>query len=174
MSMETSKREEQTEIVDIVDDENVVIGKISEADLYKCPNNHRIVHVLIFNDNGEMALQLRSRTDDYLPLHWTTVVGGHVQAGETPEQAAKREMREEIGVDIPFEKLFETAYELPQVPGMKKFLTVFRATYNGPFSPNLKDIERVEFFSQEKIRQMINNQEKVHQEFAYIFFRANG
>ncbi|MDD5342497.1 MAG: NUDIX domain-containing protein [Patescibacteria group bacterium] len=157
------------EFIDIVNDQNQVIGKITKDKLYDSPNNHRIVHVLIFNDRGEMALQLRSQTVEFLPSHWTTVVGGHVQAGETAEQAAQREMKEEVGVDLPFEKLFETVYETPHLPGMKKFLTVFKAFFNGPFSPNPDDVAKVEFFSFDEIKQMIEQRKNLHQEMISVF-----
>ena len=139
-----------------------------KAKLYTGPNNHRIIHVLIFNDHGKMALQLRSQTVGFLPLHWTTVVGGHVQAGETPGQAAKREMQEEIGIDVPIERLFETVYEPPHIPGMKKFLTIFRAKYNGPFSPDPEAVKRIEFFDFDIIKQMIEKGEKIHSELIQV------
>ncbi|MFA5107726.1 MAG: NUDIX domain-containing protein [Patescibacteria group bacterium] len=156
------------ELIDIVNDHNAVIGRISKDQLYDGPNNHRIVHVLIFNNKGDVALQLRSRTVAFLPSHWTTVVGGHVQAGETVEQAAKREMVEEIGVAVPFKKLFEIIYVPPQRPDMKKFLTIFKATHNGPFTPNPEDVERVEFFSPNKIKQKIARGKNLHHEMVVI------
>ncbi len=156
------------ELIDIVNDRNAVIGRISKDQLYDGPNNHRIVHVLIYNDKGEIALQLRSRMVAFLPSHWTTVVGGHVQAGETVEQAAKREMNEEIGLVAPIKKLFEIIYVPPRVPGMKKFLTVFKTTHNGPFSPNPEDVERIEFFSPNKIKQKIVRGKNLHHEMIVI------
>lgn len=162
------------ERIDVVNDNNVVIGQVPKSELYDGPNNHRIVHVLIFNDQGELALQQRSRTVDFLPGYWTTVVGGHVQAGESPDQAARREMTEEIGVNIPFEILFEFVYEPPNVPGMKKFLTVYQAHYNGPFSPNLEKVERVEYFDLEKIKSMVDRNEKTHHELSIIISKIYG
>src|SRR3990167_3639738 len=49
--------------------------------------SYRIVHILLFNEKGEMALQMRSSHKKFCPNHLSTAVGGHVQTGETYEQA---------------------------------------------------------------------------------------
>ena len=86
------------EYIDVVDKNDNVIDTVSKQDIYKNLLSHRIVHVVIFNDKGEMALQLRSPKVSYCPEHWATTVGGHVQAGETHRQGAIREFIEEIGI----------------------------------------------------------------------------
>ena len=156
------------EIIDVVNDKNEVIGQVPRDDLYSGGHSHRIVHVLIFNDRGEMALQLRSKHIQFCPHHWVTVASGHVQSGETPEAAARREMMEEIGLDIPFESSFEAVYGPPQYPGLKKFSTVFTARYNGPFKIDPETVERVEFFRLEEINKMINQGEMMHPELIFL------
>jgi isopentenyldiphosphate isomerase len=86
------------EILDIVDLTNHVIGQASREEVYEKKYIHRIVHVIIRNQKGEFLMQLRSAEARYLPLHWSTSVGGHVQSGEDFEMAARREMIEEIGI----------------------------------------------------------------------------
>ncbi len=64
---------------------------------------HPVVHLHLFNEKGELYLQLRAKTKDLLPGHWDTSVGGHMDPGETPEQALRREALEELGLqDITF------------------------------------------------------------------------
>ena len=86
------------EILDIVDQNDNIIGQAPKDDAYENKLGHRIVHVLIFNDQKKMVLQLRSANVSFCPLHWSTAVGGHVQAGETYEQAAIREYEEELNL----------------------------------------------------------------------------
>jgi 8-oxo-dGTP pyrophosphatase MutT (NUDIX family) len=52
--------------------------------------------ILVFNDKGELALQLRSHNDDSFPSHWDFLAGGGVNKGEDKKVVAERELREEI------------------------------------------------------------------------------
>ena len=54
--------------------------------------------VLIVVQKGNKILVVeRSKTDQWMPLHWS-YPGGHIQKGETPYYAAKRELEEETGI----------------------------------------------------------------------------
>lgn len=62
---------------------------------------HRAVHVWVVNDKGEILLQRRALDKDTHPGFWDISVGGHLQTGDEPLSAAVREVREEIGLNIP-------------------------------------------------------------------------
>jgi isopentenyldiphosphate isomerase len=87
-----------TEILDIINMDDQVIGQATREDVYAQKHIHRIIHVIVRDSSGRQLLQLRSAESKYLPLHWSTAVGGHVHAGESYEDAARREMEEEIGI----------------------------------------------------------------------------
>lgn len=54
--------------------------------------------VLVIVQKGNKILVVeRSKTDQWMPLHWS-YPGGHIQKGETPYYAAKRELEEETGL----------------------------------------------------------------------------
>lgn len=59
---------------------------------------HPVVHLHLFNKKGELFLQKRASTKDLLPGKWDTSVGGHLNPGETPEEALRRETEEELGI----------------------------------------------------------------------------
>ena len=61
--------------------------------------SHRAAIILI--ENGQIALIERHR----LGLHYFTFPGGHVEPGETPEQAAIRETEEELGLQVTIKRL---------------------------------------------------------------------
>ncbi len=86
------------EILDIINMDDQVIGQATREDVYAQKHMHRIVHVIVRDSAGRFLLQIRSETVKYLPLHWSTAVGGHVQTGETYKEAAWRELEEEIGI----------------------------------------------------------------------------
>lgn len=59
---------------------------------------HPVVHLHLFNSAGALFLQKRPQWKTIQPGKWDTAVGGHVDFGESVEQALRREAREEIGV----------------------------------------------------------------------------
>lgn len=67
------------------------------------PNNLKegeyglVVHVAIFNGEGEMLIQQRQSSRDRFPNLWDISAGGHSIAGETSEEAIEREAFEELG-----------------------------------------------------------------------------
>ncbi|KAL6012220.1 Nudix hydrolase 3 [Asimina triloba] len=73
-------------------------------------NYHRAVHVWIFAESTqEVLLQKRAECKDSWPGLWDISSAGHVSTGDTSLLTARRELHEELGVDLPkdaFEFLF--------------------------------------------------------------------
>lgn len=61
-----------------------------------------VVHVAVFNKNGEMLIQQRQTTKAQYPNFWDISAGGHSISGEESEDAIHRELLEEIGYDYDF------------------------------------------------------------------------
>jgi isopentenyldiphosphate isomerase len=81
------------EVIEIVDTEGRTIGLRNRSEVHRDPSLlHKVVHVLIFNDAGQLLLQKRSMKKDVAPGKWDTSVGGHVSPGEDLMFAALREM----------------------------------------------------------------------------------
>ncbi len=60
------------------------------------------VHICIFNSKGELLIQQRSASKKNFPNVWDITLGGNVQAGETSQQAAERELNEELFIKHDF------------------------------------------------------------------------
>ncbi|MDE6810957.1 MAG: NUDIX domain-containing protein, partial [Muribaculaceae bacterium] len=89
------------EIFPIVDEMGNVIGAASRAECHGGSKLlHPVVHLHLFDKNGNIYLQKRPEWKDIQPGKWDTAVGGHVDLGENILQAIEREVREEIGLDI--------------------------------------------------------------------------
>lgn len=154
------------ELLDIIDKNDHVIGQAAKEDIYAKKLRHRIVHVLVFDDSGKMLLQQRGRNSNFLPLGWSTSVGGHVISGESYEEAAMREAKEEIGITKKIDFLYKDIYKDPR--GFYKHLGTFQVTYNGPFTLHPHEVEKVEFFTIPEIRDKINNDELFHPELLFL------
>ena len=61
-----------------------------------------VVHVAIFNKEGEMLIQKRSLTKKKFPNLWDMSAGGHTISGETSNDAIERELFEELGYSHDF------------------------------------------------------------------------
>jgi 8-oxo-dGTP diphosphatase len=69
-----------------------------------------IAAIILENDKGEFLLYLRDNKPDIpFPDHWD-LIGGHVEEGETPEEALVREVKEELDIDLR-EYVFYKKYE---------------------------------------------------------------
>jgi isopentenyldiphosphate isomerase len=83
------------ELIDLVDINNKVIGTTEVTTAHEQKQLHRVVGILLFDSSGNLYLQNGNKYKKY-----DLSVGGHVGQGETYEQAAHREMQEELGVDV--------------------------------------------------------------------------
>ena len=61
---------------------------------------HKAIAVFIINSKGQVLLQKRSPNKKMWPNMWDITSGGHVLSGEFGFQAAIRETKEELGVNL--------------------------------------------------------------------------
>lgn len=99
------------EFLEVVNELGEVIKTLPRSVIHGDPTlMHRVVHVLVFNQHGELLLQKRSMNKDVAPGKWDTSVGGHIEAGETISGALAREMKEELGINAFVEPEFLYTY----------------------------------------------------------------
>lgn len=136
----------QEEIFPLVDETGNTIGQASRS---KCHDGskllHPVIHLHVFNSQGELFLQKRSASKDIQPGKWDSSVGGHIDLNETPQQAALREAKEEIGlqgIQIHYinKYIIETSIE-------RELTYCFYTIYNGEFSVDLKEVSEGKFWN---------------------------
>ena len=87
------------EWVPLVDEQGKVTGQALRSQVHNGSKLlHPVVHLHVLNKNGSILIQKRPANKLIQPGKWDTAVGGHISAGETLEQALKKEVFEEIGL----------------------------------------------------------------------------
>jgi len=136
----------------VVDEQDQVIGDAARTEVHGNNLRHRAVHVLVFNHNGEVFLQKRSRWKDRCPHLWDSSAAGHVNAGEEYDTAANRELSEELGVSA---ELTRVAKLRASEKTGQEFIWLYQARHDGPFELARSEIECGEFFPTEVVSEWI-------------------
>jgi 16S rRNA (adenine1518-N6/adenine1519-N6)-dimethyltransferase len=128
----------------VVDENDSLLGEAPRSEVHGDNLRHRAVHLFIFNRQGELFLQKRSRWKDRHPLLWDSSAAGHVEAGEEYDETAARELEEELGVKAQLTRVLK----LPcQENTGWEFIWLYRGEHDGPFQLAKAEIEHGEFFS---------------------------
>ena len=131
------------ELFAVVDEEDRVIGAAPREEVHANNLLHRAVHILLFNGAGELFLQKRSRFKDRHPCVWDSSAAGHVDAGEDYDDAAARELFEELGVTTPLQRIIK----LPASERTgQEFIWLYEGRHDGRFHLARSEIECGGFF----------------------------
>ncbi len=125
---------ELVELVDVVDDDDLVVATVPRAVMRAQRLQHRGVSIAVFATDGRLLVHRRADTKDVWPGQWDIAAGGVVAAGETYEDAARRELAEELGIAVPIEA-FEPLGRARFVDDAVAVIAAgFRVVHDGPFT----------------------------------------
>jgi isopentenyl-diphosphate delta-isomerase type 1 len=147
------------EIFDVVNERDEVIGQERRSEVHRLGLQHRAVHVLIFNERGEVFLQKRSMRKDTFPGAWDSSASGHLDTGETYDACAVREVREELGLTMtdPPRRLFKLTACLETG---QEHVWVYRYQAEGPFQLNPEEIEAGKWFTPAAVSRWMQDEPK--------------
>ncbi|WP_038291574.1 NUDIX hydrolase YfcD [Zooshikella ganghwensis] len=129
------------ERVTIVNEQNECIGESTRSEMRKQGLCHRAVYVFVFNPLGQLFVQKRTPTKDVYPGFYDLAAGGVVQAGEDYEQAAYRELAEEMGITgVPLQSYFHFYFQESELRVWGK---VYICEYDGPFTLEVDEVENI-------------------------------
>lgn len=147
----------QNEIFDVVNENDQVIGKTTRGETYKNKNLiHRSIYVAVFNNKGEIFMQQRSATKDTDPLIWTISCTGHVASGDTYELAARRELKEELGVDLSLEYVDKFVVRFPKET---EITTLYTGYFDGSFILHPEEIKQGLYIDKKTLIEKIKKKE---------------
>jgi isopentenyl-diphosphate Delta-isomerase len=151
------------EILEIVDADDRAIGRATRAEIHARSLLHRAVHVFLFNSAGDIYVQRRSSSKDRHPSKLDSSAAGHVDPGESYEQTAVRELREELGIPAEVEELLRlpashvTDYE---------HVRLFRVVSDEKPVPNPEEVQWGRFLTREHLSHLM---EEMPEEFVPAF-----
>ena len=127
------------ELIDVVDEQDRVVGRARRSESYARRLRHRCSFILVRNGEGRIFVHRRTDTKRVFPGAHDMWVGGVVGAGESYDEAAWREAREELGVpDLPApEFLFKFLYETAEHAWWS---AAYEITWDGPVHPQAEEV----------------------------------
>jgi isopentenyldiphosphate isomerase len=126
-----------------VDEHDTLIGALPRHEVRERGLVGRGTFILLFNSAGELCVHRRTLSKALYPGHWDVAAGGMVQAGESYELSAERELAEELGVSgVPL-----TAHErfYFDQPGNRLWCAVFSAVWDGPLRLQPEEVLEARF-----------------------------
>jgi len=132
------------EYLDVVDDEDNVVGKALRSDCHEKNLMHRSVMFFIFDPDYRVLVNKRVADKEFFGGMWSIVLGGHVSSGQSYDEAVVREAEEEAGVES---KPFKIGYMKKRLPQECENVMVYGFVTDG--KPNLlaDEIEYGEFMT---------------------------
>lgn len=109
------------EYVVLVDNQDNRVGLMEKMEAHLNPTLHRAFSIFIFNSKHEMLLQRRALTKYHTPGLWTNTCCSHPRDGETLEDATKRRLMEEMGMECELRELFSFVYKADVMQGLTEY-----------------------------------------------------
>ncbi|MFZ9982682.1 MAG: isopentenyl-diphosphate Delta-isomerase [Cyclobacteriaceae bacterium] len=135
-----------TEVV-LVDHNDLQLGTMEKLEAHRRGLLHRAVSVFLFNSKGEVMLQRRALTKYHSAGLWTNTCCSHPYPGESAADAARRRLREEMGIDAPLDFSHSFIYKTDLEGGMTEHELdhVFFGYYDGDASPDPEEADQWKF-----------------------------
>ena len=150
---------DQDMIIDTVDLNDNIIGKIRRSEILESRQNFRTVHVFLFNKKNELLIQKISSKNIRHPFYWGSSMAGYLFSGEDYEMAALRRMEQELSLKInPRNLKFIGKALMNEVTG-HKIIGLFRYEWDYEVNPNPELIVDTKYCSINEIDRLIKNNE---------------
>ncbi len=152
----------EDELMDVVDRHNNVIGQKKRSELYAEDSpNCRAINAFLVNARGQIWIPRRTAHKRLFPLHLDMSCGGHVRSGESYEDALKREVAEELNLDIEHVPWRLLGHLTPYDDGVSMFMKVYEIQDDETPRWNSDDFVEASWLWPREIRDRVRNGERV-------------
>ena len=145
------------ELLVLVDEQDRETGQAEKMDVHREGLLHRAFSIFIFTPQGEMLLQRRAMDKYHCGGLWTNACCSHPRPGEKVEEAAKRRLQEELGIDVGLQKIFHFIYRAEFENGLTEheFDHVFIGEYAGDIPFNAAEVMDTRYLSTEALLPLV-------------------
>lgn len=159
----------------LVDENNRAAGTATKRFVHRRGLLHRAFSIFLIDDSGRILLQQRHPDKYHSGGLWANSCCGHPRFRERTVQAARRRLKEELGIDAALRFTFFSRYEADLDHGMREneFVYVYFGRLLSPAKPDMNEIIGIELATPEEILSRMNTNAS---HFAYWFehyFRAH-
>lgn len=146
------------ELWDIYDKDRNKTGRtMKRGEPMKDGDYHLVVHICIFSSDGKMLIQQRQPFKDGWSNLWDITVGGSSVAGDTSIDAAVREVREEVGIQLSPAELRKTM-TIDFGHGFDDFYTVTKDVDISSLKLQYEEVQQVKWADADEIKSMIDEE----------------
>ncbi|MFD4873698.1 NUDIX hydrolase [Streptomyces sp. NPDC058420] len=149
------------EILDIVDEQDQVIGQSPRGDAYAQGLRHRATFIQARDAQGRVFVHRRTPTKLVFPSLYDMFVGGVVGAGESYDDAALREAEEELGVSGLPRPTFLFKFLYDDGAGRTWWSAVYEVRCELPVGPQVEEVAWHDFLTDDEIERRLGEWEWV-------------
>lgn len=162
------------ELLDIVDENDYVIGQKMRSEVYKKNlRNSRVIYAFLINDAQKIWIPKRSPHKKLFPSCWDASVAGHVTAGESYDEGFVRETQEELNLDVTNVRYRYIGKLTPQQQDVFGFTQLYCIYSNEAPDYNRDDFVEAYWFSLDEIQERLKRGEPAKDDLSKVlnFFR---
>ena len=150
-----------SEYLDVVDSHDRVIGKDLREKIHSSNMLHRGVHIFVFSPEGKLLVEKRDATKDVYPNYYGCSVSEHLMSGESYLNAARRGLKEELGIENQeLKELGKIEVMLPKAKSAKDLMInrFYEARLAaGSLNMQVSEKKGIEYFTLDEIKNAIKN-----------------
>lgn len=140
------------ELVERVDDQDRVLAVVDRSEAVRRGWLHRIATTVCRDQQGRVLVYRRPENLSRFPGHHEVMFGGAVDVGESYEQAAARELAEELGIHVPVRFLFKFLCRGAISP---YWLGVHEAVITGEVTPDPREVAWHGWLTEAELREAV-------------------
>jgi len=143
------------ELVGIIDETGREVAAVPRSVMRRDNLLHRATGVVVRDDSGRVYVHRRTLTKDVYPGMYDCCAGGVVAAGEDVDEAARRELAEELGVaGVPLRPLFVAPYADEHT---RYLAHVYEARWNGPIRWQADEVDWGAWLTLAELRELLDD-----------------